>query len=121
VVLLDSSVWIEFLTGGSRFLGGTNLFETPSEIALSTVNIYEIGRYVLRTSGPETMEETLAGLSRCRIIPVSHEIARLAIQLASRHGLHTADALIAATARMAGVDLVTFDKELLLLDGAREP
>ncbi|HEX2252538.1 MAG TPA: type II toxin-antitoxin system VapC family toxin [Thermoanaerobaculia bacterium] len=119
--MLDSSVWIELLTGGDRLPAETPLFADPGALLVSPINLYEVGRYVERVEGREAMERVLASLRRCRVVPLDAETAERAVLLAREHGLHQADALIAATARQHGADLLTFDADLLALPDVREP
>ena len=119
--LLDSSVWIEHLTGGPRMEGQEALLADPREILVSTVNLFEVGRYVLRTAGEERCQLVLAHMEQCTVWPVDEAVARAAVRLAAAYGLHMADALIAATAELAGAELVTFDEDLLGLPFARRP
>jgi len=121
VNLLDSSVWIEHLTGGARMEGRQSLLEDPKEILISTINLFEVGRYVLRTAGEEQCQVVLAHMEQCAIRAVDDAVARAAVQLASAHGLHMADALIAATAQQEGANLITLDEDLLVLPFARRP
>lgn len=118
--LLDSSVWIEYLTGGPGLSDG-ELFTDPQAIVVSAINLFEVGRYVQRTTGEEARSETVGRMARSRLVPIDREIAELAIHLAAAHRLHATDALIAATARREGAALVTLDADLLELPGARRP
>ncbi len=101
--------------------GRSALLSDPDAILVSAISLYEVGRYVERTSGQETLEEVLAHMSRCRVVPVDGLIAFQAIDLAAKHRLHLADALIAATAVAASAELVTFDSDLLRLEISRQP
>lgn len=83
--------------------------------------LYEVGRYVQRTSGEEVLEEVMVSLRQCRLVPIDERIARRAIELAAAHRLLTADALIAAAARTFDAEILTFDQHLLALPGARRP
>ncbi|HEX2225384.1 MAG TPA: PIN domain-containing protein [Thermoanaerobaculia bacterium] len=121
MILLDSSVWIEHLSNGPRLTSSSALFSDPDRIVVSTVSLYEVGRYTLRTSGLDAMEEVVAHMRQCKVVPVDEHIALRAVFLAGRHGLHTADALIAATAESAAALLFTLDSHLLALPGSREP
>lgn len=119
MTLLDSSVWIEYLTQGPRIAGREDLFSEPGNILVSTINLYEVGRYVLRTSGQEIMEEVLVNMGRCHVRAVDRDVAHQGILLAARYRLPMADALIAATARLHDAALFTLDEDLLKVPGAR--
>ena len=119
--LYDSSVWIEYLTDGERLEDPGDLFTDPKAILVSTMTLFEVGRYVERTSGPEIMETTLASLRKCRVLPVDSRIATRAVGLAKHYKLHAADALIAATADLVEAELLTYDVDLLPLPRARVP
>lgn len=119
--LLDSSVWIEFLTNGPQAKRCTHLLEDPAALVVSPINLYEVGRYTLRTSGEDVMDEVLGNMRQCTIVPVDEAVAQSAVTLAAEHGLHMADALIAATARRAGAKLVSLDADLLKAGLAHQP
>jgi predicted nucleic acid-binding protein len=80
-----------------------------------------VGRYTFRTSGLEIMEETLAHMHRCNVVPVDEHIAIRAVFLAREFGLHATDSLIAATADFTSSVLFTLDSDLLGLPGSRRP
>ncbi|MFZ5471847.1 MAG: type II toxin-antitoxin system VapC family toxin [Myxococcota bacterium] len=120
-MLLDSSVWIEHLVGGPRTAKRKDLFADPSNILVSAVSLYEVGRYVRRTSGEEVMEEVLVNMGQCQLVPVDAEVSYDAVLLAANHSLHMADALIAATAKRQGAELLTLDSDLLRFPGAKKP
>lgn len=113
-------MWIEYLVGGER-LSEERLFADPREIVVSTISLFEVGRYALRVNGREAMLETTGRMARSRTVPVDREIAELAVELAAGFRLHATDALIAATARREDATLVTLDSHLLNLPGARRP
>jgi predicted nucleic acid-binding protein len=81
-----------------------------------------IGRDADRAISVVTRTEVLTGvrsdedraivtamLDSCENIPVTEDIATLAAELRQHHRLKTADAIIYATARILGVQLVTRD------------
>jgi predicted nucleic acid-binding protein len=121
VRLLDSSVWIEHLTGGARTEGREGIFADVEQILVSAVNLFEVGRYVERTTGEAAMLEVLANMRQCRVVEVSAAVAEEAVPLARAFGLHLADALIAATAELHSARLITLDADLLALPGAESP
>jgi len=119
--LLDSSVWIEHLTGGERVSSNGPLFDDPDTIVVSVINIFEVCRYVRRTAGVEVEESVLAHLLMCNVRLLSVETTRRAVDLADEYKLHMADALIAATANLENVELFTLDSDLLKLPFANRP
>jgi predicted nucleic acid-binding protein len=95
--------------------------DDPEEILVPAIVLYEVGRYVERTSGRKVLEEVMVSLRQCRLVPIDERIARLAIDQATTHRLHTADALIAAVAAAWEAEILTLDEHLLALPGARRP
>ncbi|MCK5801101.1 MAG: type II toxin-antitoxin system VapC family toxin [Deltaproteobacteria bacterium] len=119
--LLDSSVWIEYLTEGPRVSASTTLFNDPESILVSVINIFEICRYVRRTAGADVEESVLAHLLTCAVRPLGVETTRVAVDLAAQYKLHMADSLIAATAQVESADLWTLDRDLMALPFAQRP
>lgn len=67
------------------------------------------------------MEEAVAYMQRCNVVPVDEQIALQAVSLAARFRLHAMDALIAATAKLVSAELLTLDAHLLRVPGSRQP
>ncbi len=78
---------------------------------------YEIGNALLRgraAADPDTVATVLEALTDvCPVISLDHARARLAAQIASRHGLTFYDAAYAAVAEHTGGFLATVDRQLL--------
>lgn len=107
--LLDSTVLIGYLRetpGLAGVLAG--LLDAGHTLALSCVNVAEVERGVL----PTERRRTEAFLNGMRFLPTDREAARRAGRYQAEWGargrtIHTADALIAGTARAHGAILVT--------------
>jgi predicted nucleic acid-binding protein len=59
--------------------------------------------------GEEAADEVIAFTQKCVVVPLDTHIALLAADLHRQHKLATADAIVYATARHTGADLLTCD------------
>ena len=111
-LLMDSSGWIEFFTGGplaDRYAG----YLTPQqEVVTPTIVLYEVYKKIKRERGEETAVLFAGRLNATRVIPLTESIALLAADLSLQHGLAMADAIVYATARDQRAQLVTGDADL---------
>lgn len=116
-VLVDSSGWIEFFTGGPR-AGRYAVYLTPRyEVITPTVVLYEAYKKIKRERGEETALLFTGRLGATRVIPLSESIAYLAADLSLRHGLAMADAIVYATAQDHAAEVITSDADLKGLPG----
>jgi predicted nucleic acid-binding protein len=107
--VVDTSAWIEWLmktpigkaTGLTRF--DRALWLVPTIVQL------ELAKWVKREMGEIMADDVLAFSQKCVVIPLTTEIAVSAAALSSAHKLATADAIVYATARAHGADVLTCD------------
>ena len=69
----------------------------------------ELSRWLLREVGEERADQVIAYTQKCIVTPLDTTIALLAAELHRQYKLHTADAVVYATARQLGADLLTCD------------
>jgi len=116
-VLLDSSGWIEFFTGGplaDRYAA----YLTPRyHVITPTVVLYEVYKKIKRERGEETALLFAGRLNATQVSPLTESIAFLAADLSVRHGLAMADAIVYATAKDQEVQVITGDADLKDLPG----
>lgn len=107
-LLLDTNAVLYYLQDSMPEIGGS-----PARMAVSIVSEIEL----LGFHGLSTEEErSIRGfLSVAKILPLDHPTKEEAITLRRLYRLKTADAIIAATAKMWGATLVTNDEKLLQL------
>jgi len=107
--LLDSFAWIEYFRGSKRgekvrdYVEGSEPLYTPS-ICLTEIK----SRYLRDGKDPTTRLKLI--VDRSFIIPLDSDIALLAADVKHKHGLHTVDAVIYATAKRKNLILVTGDQ-----------
>ncbi len=111
-VLIDSCAWIEYLRGSKAGEKARKFIEGDEEAIISTINLAEVYRWILRFYPEEVAEEKIRAMKqRCTVLEVSEEIAIESARLKHRLKLGLGDAIILATARKANATIVTGDKD----------
>jgi PIN domain nuclease of toxin-antitoxin system len=117
-LLLDTHIWLWSVANSERL--SRRLFrainDPRNELWISPISTWEIvlhyekGRLKL-ADGPELWVQKAMSLAPLREAPVTHEIALATRSIALPHG-DPADRLLAATALIHGLTLVTADRNL---------
>lgn len=105
--VVDSSGWIEYLADGPLAAAFAPYLAPPEDVLTPAAVLYEVYRWVRREGGDAPAMEAVAQLEQTRLVPADHIVAITAADLSIDHGLAAADALIYATARLEGCELVT--------------
>ncbi|RJP18038.1 MAG: type II toxin-antitoxin system VapC family toxin [Deltaproteobacteria bacterium] len=116
--LVDSCGWIEFFTNGpSADEYASELSASPERIVVPTVVLHEVYKFLLRNAGEETALRCAGRMTSCRLFDAL--IALEGADLAVRHKLAMAGAIVLATASREGAELVTSDADLQGLPSVR--
>ncbi|MGH8498920.1 MAG: type II toxin-antitoxin system VapC family toxin [Methylococcales bacterium] len=107
--LVDTSAWIETLTGSTLGKSLKKEFKSPESCLVPTLVQYELYKWLLREKTEEDAERVIAYTMMCEVVPLTSEIALRAAEISREHGLHATDAIIYATAQSANVAIVTCD------------
>jgi toxin FitB len=111
-ILMDSSGWIEFFTGGP-FAERYAAYLTPRhDIITPTVVLYDVYKKIKREKGEETALLFTGRLRATHVVQLTESIAYLAADFSMRRGLVMADAIVYATAKDHEADVVTGDADL---------
>ena len=116
-VLLDSSGWIEFFTGGPLAEQYAPYLTSRHQLITPTVVLYEVYKKIKRERGEETALLFAGRLSATQVVQLTESIALLAADVSLRHGLAMADAIVYATAQDQEAEVVTGDADLKNLPG----
>jgi predicted nucleic acid-binding protein len=111
-VLLDSSGWIEFFTGGPLAERYASYLSPRYQLITPTIVLYEVYKKIKLERGEETALLLAGRLSGTQVIPLTDSIAFLAADLSLRHGLAMADAIVYATSKDQEAEVVTADADL---------
>ena len=117
MILVDSSGWIEFFTGGANAGRYESLLEKTSELLTPTVVLYEVYKLVRRERSEEEALLAAAQMQKTRLVPLSDSLALAAADVCLEFRLAMADSIVYATARAEDAELVTSDADLRGLPG----
>jgi predicted nucleic acid-binding protein len=119
VNLVDSSGWIEYLSGG----GNASFFRKPIEgddpLLVPTLSLFEVYRHMLRHVGREEALNVVAAMRRGVVVDLDDRLALEAAELGVEARLSLADSILLATARSYGADFWTQDSDFEGLEGVR--
>jgi predicted nucleic acid-binding protein len=115
--LVDTSAWVEWLIGSP--LGATLASELPdrAQWLVPTIVQLVLSKWLTREVGDEKADQVIAFTETCVVADLDTATALLAAELCARHKLATADAIVYATARAHGADLLTCDRHFENLPG----
>lgn len=115
--VVDTSAWIEWLVGSP--LGKKLAKELPDQAqsVVPTIVQLELSKWLMRELGEERADQVIAYTQKCLVVPLDTRIALLASDLHRQFKLATADAIVYATAREHGADLLTCDSQFEKLPG----
>ena len=116
-VLLDSSGWIEFFTGGPLADRYATYLTPRYQVITPTIVLYEVYKKIKRERGEETALLFAGRLNATEVVQLTESIALLAADVSLRHGLAMADAIVYATAKDQEAEVVTGDADLKDLPG----
>jgi predicted nucleic acid-binding protein len=119
VNVVDSSGWIEYLSGG----GNAAFFRRPLEgeepVLVPTLCLFEVYRHMLRHIGREEALEVVAAMRGGVVTELDNQLALEAAELSVDAKLALADSIILATARAHDAELWTQDSDFDGMDGVR--
>ena len=111
-VLIDSWAWIEFFQGSHAGSTVMSYLEDDSDLIISTINLAEVYRWILRYYDQKTAEEKrMAMKERCMLISVDEEIAVQAAEIRNRLKWGLGDSIVYATARREAARILTGDSD----------
>lgn len=117
MLLIDSSVWIEWLSNSALAEPLAPLFPEKAETMVPTIVQLEVSKWLVREVSERSAELFVGYTQLCAVIPLTTAIAVRAAEICRLHKLATADAVIYATALENDADLLTCDAHFQGLDG----
>lgn len=117
MLLVDTSAWIEWLIGSAlgEQLGAR--FPPADQIIMPTIVQLELAKWLECEKGEDAANRMIAFSTTCVVVPFTTNLALAAAAMHKAHKLATADAIIYATSRAHGAELLTCDAHFRGLDG----
>ncbi len=113
--VVDSSAWLEYLTGGVQAARFADVIEDSKRLIVPAIVLYEVFKKVLRERGEQAALQIAGAMHAGKVVPVD---AALALD-AARFSLPLADSLIYATAQRLGATVWTQDDDFKDLPGVK--
>ena len=117
VRVVDTSAWIEWLVDSELGRRLRTAFPDKAHCIVPTMVQLELSKWLVRERGEDEADQVIAYTQKCRIVPLDTSIALLAADLHREYRLATADAVVYATARQQGAELLTCDAHFKGLPG----
>lgn len=117
MIVIDSSGWIEFFTDG-RLADeyARHLRHLPS-VVTPVIVIYEVYKRLKRDLSEDDAVVAVSAMQRSTVVGITQDLALSAADLSLEHGLAMADAIVLATARQFGAELLTSDRDFEGMQG----
>jgi uncharacterized protein len=113
--IVDSSAWIEWLSASPTGNLVKAELPKPDQWLVPTIIQLELAKWAYRTLDERHADKVVAHSTRRVVIPLNTDTAFAAAALCREHKLATADAIVYATARAHGADLLTCDAHFKVL------
>ena len=117
--VLDSSGWIEWVSGGAGAAKFEPLIAVPDRLIVPAIAVYETVRWALHGADANRAQRVAARMRLSQIVEIDADLAVAAAKLSIEHRLAMADSMIYATARRFGAELWTQDADFEGLVGVR--
>ena len=117
--VVDSSGWIEFFTAGTNGLVFKAVIEQRDKLLVPTINIFEVHKVLSRKLPAVALQACLDVMRQGRVLDLTDTRAVAAADIASKHKLAMADAVIYSMAREFDGTLWTQDVDYNGLAGVR--
>jgi predicted nucleic acid-binding protein len=114
---VDSSGWIEFFLGSTAGRTFKPIIEQTSELIVPALSFFEVHRYLIRNADAQRRDECLDVMRRSTVIELTTARAIAASNIAQKHRLAMADAVMYSIAQEFNATFWTQDVDYKDLPG----
>jgi toxin FitB len=119
VNVVDSSGWIEYLSGGPNADFFREPIESEDTLLVPSLSLFEVYRHLVRHVGRDDALNVVAAMRQATVVDLDDRVALDAAELSVATRLALADSIMLATARSRGALFWTQDADFEGLDGVR--
>ncbi len=116
-MVLDTSGWIEIFTDGPLASEFRARLDQAARVLVPTIVLYDVYKVIRRQVSEQEALVAVAHLRAHQVVPLDDQLALEAADLSLQHSLAMADAVVYATARGHGAELLTSDRDFAELPG----
>lgn len=109
--VVDSSGWLEYLADGPNARFFAPAIEDTAHLIVPTLSLFEVFRRVLQQRDEHAALQAIALMHQGRLVDLDSRLALAAARVSVLERLPTADAIMLATARVAGAEFWTQDAD----------
>ncbi len=117
--VVDSSGWIEYLSGGGNAAFVRRPIESDEPLIVPSLSLFEVYRHMLRHIGREEALNVVAAMRSGVLVELDDRLALEAAELSIETKLALADSVILATAHSHDAELWTQNSDFEGLEGVR--
>jgi predicted nucleic acid-binding protein len=107
--VVDTSAWIEWLQDGALRNELVAYMPKRENCVVPTIVQLELSKWLMRNRSEEDSDVMMAYTQKCQVWPLDTTTALRAAELHREYKLATADAIVYASALLAGAQLLTCD------------
>ncbi len=117
--VVDSSGWIEYLSGGPNAAFFREPIENEEALLIPTLSLFEVYRHLVRHLGRDEALNIIAAMRQGMVVDLDDRLALDAAELSVATKLALADSIMLATARAHRAVFWTQDADFEGLEGIR--
>lgn len=117
--VVDSSGWIEYLSGGPNAAFFREPIENEEALLVPTLSLFEVYRHLVRHVGRDEALSIVAAMRQGTVIDLDDHLALDAAELSVATKLALADSIMLGTAQSRGAVFWTQDADFEGLEGVR--
>jgi toxin FitB len=115
--LVDSSGWLEYFADTPNGGVFAKIINEPSQVIVSSVNIYEVFKRVLQLRTNQDAFYAIAIMLKSQVVDLDTQMSIGAVLLSREYKLSFADSVLLATARAFDATLWTQDAHFAGIEG----
>jgi len=115
--VVDSSCWLEYLMGTETSTAFVAAIESPGELIVPTITLYEVYKKLLAEKGEEYALDVVSYMQTGTVIELNAVLSLSAAQISRKHKLPMADSIIYSTSLHYSAVLFSCDKHFKDIPG----
>lgn len=118
--VVGTSGWLAYFAGEPNAKHFAPLLQSPQELVVPTITLYEVFKVVLRESSENAALQAVAAMQKGTVVDLTPKLAMVASKLSLRYALPMADAIILAIAQAFKATLWTQDTHFKGIGGVKQ-